>query len=515
MKLLKTITVIAFAVAITITAGCLDALPVLAGSSDVVIDNTSFETKLDATKWNAPNGDVLVEEGKILFPKESTGDTRLIATDAITKSEYHNELLRTSYTMKFNNLPKGEQFMAAFGLSGIESYYSENGSMEVIFENKNGIKLSVKVYDDNGEVQNLVDNASCGITMGSPFTLKATISTDNVLNLVVNNKTIINKKVPIDLTGRVGFLQTGSCGVEISAVEIVSHRYDRPENINITEDFEKGTINVNTLTSKMTLSCGYYPSGIQVEEYNGSKVLMFRNANIGYFGTTHEYSNFEMTFDVPYMLRTNILREDGTLQMPIHAGFAVALGDESEDYDVSGYETATDAIIFTDTSVYSLKYSEAKADITDLKLGNAKANEGYAVKISVIDSKVTVWVKSLGASTYQEVLTYHVGTVTPLGYVHIWSTGQANFAIDNFSIVNKDKDGKVTEAEYREGFVTGTEDWKYEKQETTYLKDATAQNEFRWEMLLAYAGVIGVVILVGCVVIAKIKKNPKRKEGSK
>ncbi len=511
-NILKKVSTLGLAIAITIAGSGIRTMNVFAGSSDIIIDNTSFAEELDATIWNNPSAELTVKDGKILFPEDSTGETRLITANPIKVSEYHEEFLKAEYSLKLKTLPKGEKFIVAFGLTTLESYYGEAGNLELVFENNGGLKVALIAYDEDGAEKKLVTAQSVGTSLGQNITIQVAVTADMKANVQVNNKTIYNKKAPMDLEGRVGFLQTGNCAAEISAVQIVSHSYEAPENVNVSEDFEKGTINVNTLTSQMLSSCGFYPAAIQVEKYHGSQVLMFSNAGAGYFGTTYQYSNFEVTFDVPYILYKNELREDGTIQKPASTGLVVAIADESEDYKEAGYTTAADAIVFGADSLYNLKGTQVPISFADKHFSNKEKNEGYSVKISVIDTIVTIEMKALKDIKYQEIYSYKIGNATPTGYVHIWSKGQANFAIDNFKIVNKDQKGNTIDVDYASGKMTGTEDYAYEPAEDVYL-EPDEESGFNWGMLMVYAAIAGVIIFGTCLLVAKGKKTPKKKEG--
>ena len=116
----------------------------------------------------------------------------------------------------------------------------------------------------------------------------------------------------------------------------------------------------------------------------------------------------------------------------------------------------------------------------------------------------------MSAKTYEKVLSYKVGDATPYGYVHIWSTGSANFAIDNLSIINKDVDAQLMEVEYQSGILEGVEDWEYVPMARKYREDV--QKEFDWKMQIVYAIIAGVVIVGGCYGVSKIKKD-RKKEG--
>jgi len=510
-KVWQTVSAWSLAIAIVIAGTNLNTVDVSAGSSDIIIDNTSFAEELDATVWNNPSSELAVKDGKILFPKDSTGETRLITANPIKASEYYEEFLSAEYTMKLKTLPKGEKFIVAFGLSTLESYYGEAGNLELTFENNGGLKVGLIAYDEDGAEKKLADAQSVGASLGQNLNIKVSVTADMKANIRVNHKTIYDKKAPMELEGRVGFLQTGNCEAEISDIRILSHAYETPENVNISEDFEQGTINVNALTSVMLNSCGFYPSAIAVQEYNGSHVLMFSNAGSGYFGTLYQYSNFEMTFDVPYILYKNELREDGTIQKPVNSGLVVAIADEMADYKATGYTTAADAIVFHADHLYNLKGTQVPVSFADKDFSDKDKNEGYSIKISVIDTMVTIQMKALKDTKYEEIYSYKIGNATPTGYVHIWSMGQANFAIDNFSIVNKDKEGNTIDVDYQSGKMTGTEDYVYEPAEDVYLESAE-ESGFHWGMLMVYAAVAGVIVYSICLLVAKGNKTPKKKE---
>lgn len=507
-KKAKFIKMLCSALTFAIVGVAVWGLDAQAGSNDVVLDNSSFAENLNTSKWNNPDEDVLIQDNKMIFPENSTGDTRVITQGAVKTSDQYDTLLTGTYTMKVTNLPEGKRFVIAFGLDNVESICEEAESVEVAFVNDSGLKVQVVAYDETGERQVLQEAKTCGITVGKSFKVEAEITSDMRLKVIVNGQSIYNEKVPVNMEGRMGFLQTGSCEAEISEVNMRIYRYETPENCNITEDFENGTININALASKMINTCSYYPAGVHVEEYDGSKVLMFRNVGCGYIGTTYRYSNFEITFDIPYMLHSSDLREDGSIKAPANYGFAVAYGGDSQHYDHFGFETAADAIVFSGTDVYSYKYPEQKVGFADKNFYDKDKNEGFSVKITVKDTILTLEMKALKASEYEKILSYQIGEVTPTGNVHIWSTGQSNFAIDNLSIVNKDEGAQLIDVDYQSGIVEKQPDWEYEPMNASYLEEAEEQGEWITYIPLLSAAVVGVVLLAISLLVVKLRKRP-------
>lgn len=490
-----------------------DILKVSAGASHIVVDNSSFKSEIDNTVWNAPNGDISVQNGRIIFPKESTGETRLITRKAAAVTGYYETLFEANYTLQLKDLPTNEKFIAAFALRTAESYHEEAGNLEVVFENKGGIKVTVCAYDDDAQQQILVDAKDCGIRTGKTFQISVDASEDMKVKIAVNNKIIYDSASPVDLEGRMGFLQTGSCAAEIHNVDILSYKYERPENANVWEDFENGTMNTNTMTSTMYNSTGYFPAGVLIEPYNGSNVLMFRNVSLGFFGTKHQYSNFEVSFDVPYILYNSITDGEGNVIASAHGNFVLGIGDSSDTFSPYGYQTSAEGVVFNQDNVASLKNKDIRVSIADKGYFDADKNEGYSVKVTVIDTKVTVYMKALDANNYDELISYSVGSDTPLGYVHIWTTGGANFAIDNFKLENRDDDAKLLDIDYKEAKKLEAEDCEYEPDKEVYLNEDTSGGGFKWPLSTAYAAIAGVIIVGSCTVIAAAKKHPRRKKG--
>lgn len=482
-----------------------------AGYNENVVDNTTFSKEISKTQWNNPEKDVVIENGALVFPKTSTADTRLITQFPAEVSEQMSKLFDAEYRIKLRTLPQGEKFILGFSLATVESIIGEPGSMGIVFLNDGGLKASIVVYDESGEESKLVDSVKIG-AVGSEIEVKVSATADMHLDVTINGKKLYKKQAPIDLSGRMGLLQTGACEAVISDVNIITYSYDTPENCNISEDFENGTMNINALNSSMSLSSGYYPAGIQIEEYEGNQVLMFRNASIGYVGTVHQYSNFELSFDIPYMLHQDIYTQDGVLQTPAHAGFAVAIGGEATMFeDTWGFKHTYDTLLFEAGRVLSYKDWQKMGYFGEESFYDTSGTKGYSVKIDVKDTMLTVFMKALKDTAWKEILSYKVGNKTPLGFVQIWSTGQANFAIDNIKFVNTDQDAKVKDVEFVSGKMPGTEDWVYEPMEVKYREQAET-NAFNWYNITALLAGGGIVFLVACLVVKISKKNARREK---
>lgn len=483
--------------------------PVQAGTSEIVLDSGTISDELSEAVWNNPMGDVLAEAGNIVFPENSTEETRLITKTSIKANTIIERAATVSAELRFHNLPENEQFILAFGLKSVESMPGAEGNIEVSFVHDGNLKVGIAAYGENGEKHVLMEQISCGSLDSTK--IEAILRTDNTLEVIVDGNQIGKVSIPTDGTGRIGFLQTGSCHVTISDINVISYRYATPENCDIYEDFESGTINKNLLTSKLVYqSYTYFPTKASIEEYNGNQVFMFCNTGAAYIGTMHQYSNFEISFDVPYLARVNELDEEGNIIKPKSEAFGIAFGGEAPDYTDFGYTTATDLVIFRNTSAIESMNGKYKTVDSEYRVFDPGNDRPFSVKVTMMDSVVTVYLKWMEETQYKEVLSYQLSKETPTGYVQIWTTGLCNFAIDNLQINNLDINPNLIEVEYASALIEKPEDFDYQPMEAVYLEE-NKEESFQLYYYITPAVAFICVIVVGTVWICTRKQ--KKKDG--
>lgn len=521
---------------LTLSSG-ICGITAFAGSHDTVIGNSSFAETINTDIWNNPEGDVTAENGKLIFPKDGTEETRLITSAAARKNERLKELFRASVTMRLTALPEGETFAFAFGLQSQEAYQGNKGNVEVAFTNQGGLQVAVIAYGNGGKATTVVGASKCS-GLNRDIAIEANLTSEGNLTLKVAGKTLCNgTKLPVSGEGRLGFLQTGSCGAQVSKVDIAIRGYDAPENVNINETFDNGYMNTAVLTSKTVWSSDYYPQSLSVKEYKGNKVLAFERTYLSYIGTRYPYSNFEMTFDVPYMYRKDVRDENGTLVEPATANLVISLGGDSVDHSGYGYTQAAETIVFHPSSTISdYRSNHSGRDENHLVFSSQyESDKGFSVKISIIDGVVSVGLKWLEEKDYSTVLTYTRESGTPTGYIHIWSNVLGNMAIDNLKIVNKDLNPKLLTVEPTHDSFDRVPDFKYEKQELKFRDDTKKEEEDKTEekpaiiekieaivkvddleetdlTLLIYAGVSGAVLLIGGFITGEVLRRKRNKQ---
>lgn len=496
----KRIAYVLLAVAL-MTVSALTPMETKAGNSEIILGGESLKT----TNWNNPEGDVIIEEDKLVFPEESTDYTRFIAKTPIKIEESADRLVTFCATIKLNKLPQGKSFILGFGLSSIESEPGDAGNIEVAFTNDGGIKAGLTVYGEDGTAEVLAAPKSSGMSLGRDAKVEAYITTDSKIEVSVNNSKLISATLPVNGEGRFGFLQTGECSADVTNIALTHYQYDRPENTNIVEDFEKGTLDISKLTAKMIWTAVNSPMGQYVTDYNGNQVLMHVNTGAAYLGTMYQYSNFEMTFDVPYLNVKGEYAEDGTLTKSTFDKLMVSIGGEKADWDSPRWELTSEAIVLENGTVYS--NSNREAHNSTLSKNPFAEGKPFSMQVKMVDSILTIGMKWLEEENFQTVLQYKLQGGTPTGYVHIWAPTAATFAIDNLKITNLDDDANVIETEYKAGKMVIPEGNAPEALERVYAEVETTGPS--WYLLIPAAAVVGAVALLVTTLATDGKKKEK------
>lgn len=484
-----------------LSVSALTPMETKAGYTEILLDSESLES----ANWNNPEGDVVIEDATLVFPKESTEYTRFIARSPVKLEKTTAALVNVTASMKLDTVPQGGSFVLAFGLSGIESVMGEAGNIEVGFTNDGGIKVGITYYDEEGNVQVLAKPANSGMSLGRATKLAVVISTDSKIKVTVNGRNVCSATLPVSGEGRVGFLQTGSCSATLSDLELVHYQYDRPENTNISEDFEKGEMDASKLTAKMLWAAVNYQAGQSVEEYNGSQVFMHRNIGQAYLGTLYQYSNFEMTFDVPYVNVTREFTEDGDLSLVGSDKLILSIGGEQADWESAKWDTATEAIVLENGIIYSNKNRESHTAI--LTKNPFAEGKPFSMRMRMVDSVLTIGMKWLEEGEFETILEYKLKGGTPTGHIHIWTPQSATFAIDNLKITNLDEGANLIETEYKGSKILVPEDNRQEPMEKVYAE--IEEEESSWYLLIPTTAITGVAAL-GITALATRSKKKER-----
>ena len=476
-----------------------------AGSTEHVLDGTM----LDNANWSNPEEDVEIEEGTIIFGEGSTEYSRYISKQTIKREALFDNLATLSANIEFKALPADKTFMIAFGLESIETISGEAKNVEVTFSNESGIRVGVNAYDEDGTLHVVSESVTCGMALNKVAKLTVTISTDSTIQVIVDGKSVCVGKLPVTAEGRVGFLQSGGCVVRIADLEIKHYAYARPENTNIVEDFENEGMNVAVLTARAPSMYSIWPRGQFVEEYNGSQVLRHLNVSDTYVGTLYQYSNFEISFDVPYINTIAEYGDNGEFTKVGQSKLMISMGNEQADWETAGWPSAQETVVYDNGSVYSFNNSDnIRAELKK----NPFAGEGraFSVKVSVVDAVVTVQIKWLEEEAFDTVLTYKLSGGTPQGYVQIWFPEYGDCAIDNLRITNLDETPNLIDVKYQSGKWQKPEDYKYVPMEQVYADEGQKQENFMETYIYWILPVVATVIGIGALLITGSNNRKKR-----
>ena len=227
------------------------AVNVSAGSNVTITSMLTQSGEFNSTDWFVPNDDLEFENNSLNFTEDGNEETRLISKTIATKDDSFENLLNVNARIKISGIPQGKSFILAVGLSSIDSLYSEAGNVEMHFKNNSGLTADIMAFDEDGKSTDIVSGKRCGISLNSYADVNLVISNGGVLKISVNGQGIIDTKLPFVPEGRIGILQNAQCVASVSKLEMTTYSYDRPENVNVKEDFESGYINANAFTSKM------------------------------------------------------------------------------------------------------------------------------------------------------------------------------------------------------------------------------------------------------------------------
>ena len=492
-------------------------VPAQAGTMEKEI-SLLVDGQLNNTDWFDAEGSTYADEGKLVFPADGFGSTRVISKTIAQADPAYKNMFTLNAQIQLTQLPENEKFIFAMSLDSIEAFSGEPGNVEVEFTNDGSLKMGVVSYEENGDAKTVAEPKTIQIQAGDTFTLTVSADVDSNLDIAVNGTVIFAITEAPALTGRIGFLKTGNCGVNVYETTADFTHYDRPQNSNLTEDFETEIYNNNLFTTNF-ISYARYPAYIAVEEQDGNSLLRFYNTKLGYFGTKYTYSNFELTFDVPYYYRNMINDENGKMMAAPAMEFLVSIGDDAKDFGGFGYTTSVESIRFTKDTFHGMNHDPEKFRVAygDKGYCDVSTDEGFSVLVKMVDGHLEVGMKALDAEEF-DILAQADYEDFRTGYIKIWSVNDGNFAVDNIKLINLDNDANLTEVEFQSA-VFVSEDYDYQppelvfrpQEQTDVDTDDTASVDW---MPVIIAATASAVIILGAVVVSAGLKKKKNKEAA-
>lgn len=496
-------------------------VPASAGSAITTLTKESFAEELSGGDWHNANSDVIVKDGKIVFPAESSTATKLVWKNVAKPTDIFEEVTQGDITLNFLKLPKNQKFYVCLGLKTVEADPAYPDTVQIEFENKNGINVKVVSYGQDGTAKTVATKNGVS-ALNSPIKIDLLMTTKGKLTVSANGAAICSKET-VDFTGngRLGFLQTGGCNVEITDLNVSNYDYQRPQNSEISEDFNDGDFNLNEFVSALTYA-SYHPAGIHIDEYKGQNALYFKNVRAGYFSTVNNYSNFEMEIDVLYYETANITDKDGNLVAVKSAPFRIGLGCSTNQFDLNANFNAISSMAITvggQKSTITVDDKEFGCKSHNFMAGE-NAERGFSLRIRMIDGLLRVYIKWLDEDKYTRVVEYDRSNLpTPTGCIMIASGKgdrvSTSAIFDNIKIKNYDENPNTITPEHVTNKFRAPYDDEYVQQEIVY-KDLNGETDKGFNLYLILAGVAALSILAvgvtSLIVFIKKKKAAKKVE---
>lgn len=509
-------------------------------SEDVLDGSALSSDTLDEEAWVIDDG-ISWKKDKILFEKNSFEDTKLIH-----RTQLYADVDNSAYTIKATigslDMAGEKRFGIGFGFERLRYVVGDsNTNYAYVEKSGNGYVAGVCSYNEDEEKTELVSSPVA--LSGTEWDFEIVGAYPNLITVKIGELTVYEgETVTENISGYFGFLETGDTTDSqysegyVSAIEVDNDYYDTPENVNIYDDFEDGSI--NTAVWNLYNNASYLKG---VAEVDG--MLRFIDSNQSTLTTKYKYSNFEMSLDIPYVKKTAEYNQDGTLQSAACNWFGFFCGVETDDYTAV---TSTDKVISKCEGYFlsfrsTIEANGAASGGTTVLFGPMKSRKTYAlpgkydlwnvenedkilnVMFTCRDGKYNLSVKWSDETEYYSVFTEEyemkTGYISLCGYGNgeINSSFKANFAYDNVKITNRDYKGQVLsgiEKETNNLLPDGKTDYGYadSKLPAQLLEDGTDFDEASTEgngcAGVANVGGAAVAVLTGAVALLK-RRNRK------
>ncbi|MBQ6922241.1 MAG: hypothetical protein IJQ66_04040 [Clostridia bacterium] len=545
-----------------------------AGKSRVeIVSDASFDEEISRNKWFI-NGkvrhesDPQTEKGIIVFDSASAASARIISlerADELFSGETLNECLNGVVSLQISRL-NGE-FYIVFGLEYAFSALGTGNCSAISFYNQND-KIAVSVINIEGKNADNQLNKTVVRDIGTTFDYNETITVSLNIKTVAGASSANSGKIGLDVNGTnylnydndtlcysegyFGFAQSAVSEVKITSANVYSASYDSPTTINVDENFDNNEFDAARLftNNNDSASAGFYtPEGVSCED----GVLKFNNiTQFGFMSTCSQFSNFEMTFDVPHLQRKFEYDDYGNVKVSASGFFGIAIGAPLKDnshyaitQSVFMYSAATGYVDGNPKAMSVMLLENFKTvNSASITVNNDADNNFWSLqnaydiygkektmnmKVSMIDGVLNWSFKWAGEqdNKYRTIIQYDLG-YTPLGYVQIHGQGAnsldvvrndslscSNFWLDNIKVVNRDENPNIEEPEYLSSRIATDEDydyidtWNYRRKTIEAIED-DGNSGCGSDVSADGTLIIGMVLLTAfAAVIARRRKNEK------
>lgn len=536
-----------------------------AGNSklEILNDTKAFNKSVPLTTNWYFKGDTIGYDGDpttIKFSELSDTENVLIYRTQPTVSEGNGKTLEVNATIKVETLDTGKSFGIYVGVPRLDfkptEFTKENyqGSTYIyVVKDGANYKAGVK-YLGATEVDVCTPDAIPVTGDQVKFKIEQTDDgkliayAGDYLDAIYSSTVYNNGKADADkISHKVGMLGFGSRGelttdtckavVALTSISVINFYQSNPANFNAFETFDQDYFNGEEFVA----------SGATCVQ-NG--MFNFKSGDIGAtLRTKHWFSNFELSFDVPYIKRHPDVDANGKVTLDSCHRWTIMFGVNAPDpMEITNCVSAIDAKTGYTTHFFSF-YPAIKSDgysgntnmdfgvnwtdregiaLSNRDIGDIKNDffnpmydgRTFTIKLRVVNGLVTLDMKWEDENTWSNLFTRDIG-FTPEGYLGIYggfANGQPiNMSIDNLKLTNLDANAQFADIGFTKSGLADEGDYVFEDpRNPDYLIKPLAGEQGVVKTFLGMNIVVGyitlgvsVLVLAGGVTLFILKKGGK------
>ena len=469
-----------------------------AGTTGVQIENGAIYEgdELSNTDWYfVKNTGITLdnsgEEPAVSFNIAGVGKVLTAYTEAVLSEEVENGLM-ISFTLSLSDIVAGNKFGFVFGSPKLRSEIEAAGTTFLWFEKVDGAFVyGITAY---GELENkeLVGETTLSETQASALAIDMLVTASGKLSLSFNGATVYESTEGNEVNGN-GYIAFAHQGEEVLSGEttqakviglnILNEYYAKPATPETTrEKFDNNEFNTEEWHLQSSTA---YKGGIFAK--NNSLVFDHVGQNSA-FAAKHEYSNFQLEFNVSDVLHEGRIADNGWI-VQASCWLGVEFGREAADAGAIGSPDWAYMIYFE-----GLVDGEGNHG-NSTRMGFLHGREGYLalgvqfpekyafmnrgftdevrVRIAVCDGQLGVYLKLVDEYEWYKLYSYSFAKgYTPKGFVSLRGMGNqfiggrtyyqsTSMTIDDILLMNLDKNPNTVNVGFTSNIVPPTKDFEF------------------------------------------------------
>lgn len=453
--------------------------------------------ELSKTEWKFDEESVRLENDVLIFDENYDLESPVLIRSKAYASPEIRAAVDGSFRISIQEWEGDKKFGMLYGLARLDGDVGDEGTTFIYFKGmENGIGVGIETFQ-NGQTVELLPLTYVAETLQDAL-VNVKISCQGSLSVVVAGQLVYaGEDGETVVEGHVGFSSLGSWTSDsnymvahISDFVVYNEYYAKPETPLLTvADFNGNEFNTNEWTLKSTKVSG--GSGLVatdgVLKFDGSG----QNAT---FATQHQYSNFEIQYDIFDAKNTTSIAADGrTVGATYWQQVSWGMGGDSAEGVASFYGTRY-AIIFdapidhdAESETYGQRTGKMSAQlyIDSNYVTSVAVPEKYAflqpgfddtvrVCVNNVDGQMVLSLKLKDEAEFTEIMRYaYKNGMMDTGYIVLRGEGNqytdeyqtmirgSYYSIDNIIVKNFDKNPTIKKVDFTSNIIPPVPDYDY------------------------------------------------------